>query len=108
MKIQIDTNAKTIKVEGRVKLADLFDQLQKFFPNGEWEEYEIETDTAIYSTSPYQHNYPYFVSRTALSGTSNITTSSTAIIDDSFSGTITNCGTSTVVYDSAIFNIESN
>ncbi len=103
MKIQIDTNAKTIKVEGNVKLSDLFDQLQKFFPDGEWEDYNLETNTVIHNwgnpiviNKPY--NYPWWTGDVFCG-----TTSSTMIVNDHFNGTITNCGatTSAAVYNGA-------
>lgn len=47
MKIQIDTSAKTIKLESCEKLSALFDFLTKFFPDGEWEDYELQTNTQI-------------------------------------------------------------
>lgn len=47
MKIQIDTNAKTIKLESCEKLSALFDFLTKFFPDGEWEDYKLQTNTQI-------------------------------------------------------------
>lgn len=47
MKIQIDTTAKTIKLESCEKLSALFDFLTSFFPNGEWEDYTLQTNTTI-------------------------------------------------------------
>jgi hypothetical protein len=43
MKIQFDTDHKTIKVEGNVKLADLVAALESFLPDGKWKEYTLET-----------------------------------------------------------------
>lgn len=47
MKIQIDTQAKTIKLEQSAKLSELNELLEKFLPNGEWKEYTLETNTII-------------------------------------------------------------
>jgi len=47
MKLQIDTSRKTIKIEEDVKLIKLFSLLKKLFPNGEWKEFILETNTII-------------------------------------------------------------
>lgn len=47
MKIQIDTATKTIRLEQGANLSDLIDFLEKIFPNGEWGEYTLETNTVI-------------------------------------------------------------
>ena len=47
MKIQLDTNTKTIKVEETVNIGELFELLKKMFPNGEWEDFGLETQTTI-------------------------------------------------------------
>lgn len=49
MKIQIDTQAKTIRLEQGANLSDLFDFLENIFPNGEWGEYTLEANTVIQS-----------------------------------------------------------
>ena len=36
MKLQIDTNSKTIKIEGTVSLLELTETLERLFPNGVW------------------------------------------------------------------------
>lgn len=38
MKIHIDTSAKTISLEGRLKVADVFNRLMSWFPE-DWEEW---------------------------------------------------------------------
>lgn len=59
MKIQIDTNAKTIKIEGEPLLSELFDALDSLFPKQSWKEYKLETNTIItYWNEPY-YIYPY-------------------------------------------------
>lgn len=101
--MQIDTTAKTIKIEGDVKLSVLFDHLQKFFPGGEWEDYDLQTNTVINNwaspiiiSNPYP--YPWTGSPFYVGGTTTITGSAscgTYVLDDKFNGTITNCGTLT-------------
>ena len=63
MKIQFDTSAKIIKVEGTVDLGELVNALEKFLPNGAWREYKLETNTVIYWQQPYVYRwdtYPYW------------------------------------------------
>jgi len=43
MKIQIDTKAKTIKIEEEVKISELFEMLEKLLPKGEWKKYKLES-----------------------------------------------------------------
>lgn len=43
MKIQLDTNAKTIKLEESVNIGELQELLEKFLPNGQWKEFKLET-----------------------------------------------------------------
>lgn len=47
MNIQIDTKTKTIKLQESVNLGELEDVLNKLFPNNEWKEYKLETNTVI-------------------------------------------------------------
>ena len=47
MKLQIDTNAKTIKVEGLVNFNDLIKTVQNLLPL-EWQNYSIESGSVIY------------------------------------------------------------
>jgi hypothetical protein len=60
MRLQIDTENKTIKIEKSINFDELFKNLKKLFPNNEWKEYKLETNTEItYWTSPiYVQNYP--------------------------------------------------
>ena len=46
MKLQLDTQKKTIKVEEAVKLSELVDILNKILPNA-WKEYTLESNTII-------------------------------------------------------------
>jgi hypothetical protein len=47
MKIQMDTIAKTLKIEESVKLDKLVETLEKLLPDGEWKNYSLETHTVI-------------------------------------------------------------
>lgn len=73
MKIQIDTKNKILKPEDDIKLSELIKNLKKLFPNNEWKDYILETNTTIQSwnnpiiikeyvevekTQPY-NPYPY-------------------------------------------------
>lgn len=49
MKIQIDTTAKTIKMESAAKFSELFEVLEKLLPNDQWKEYTLEANTIIYN-----------------------------------------------------------
>ena len=84
MKIQIDTESKVIKVEDKVNLKDLYKQLQKLFPNKEWEAYDLETNVTIYNWSnpvvikeypiginPYIPVYPWWQQPTITCGDNN-------------------------------------
>ena len=58
MKLQIDTTAKTIKVEGSVKFDDLIKVLNKLLPK-EWRSYSLESEHSfIYWADPIPY-YPY-------------------------------------------------
>jgi len=62
MKIQIDTTAKTIKIEGLANLGELFGTLEKILPDREWEEYKLETNTVIQSWgNPIYIREPHFI-----------------------------------------------
>ena len=52
MKIQIDTIAKTIKIEDGANLGKLFDFLEKILPEGEWGDFQLLTNVVI------SHWYP--------------------------------------------------
>jgi hypothetical protein len=47
MKLQLDTEKKTIKLEQTVKLSDLVETLEKLLPDGQWKEFKLETNTVI-------------------------------------------------------------
>ncbi len=42
MKIQLDTVNKTITLEERVSIGELFTLLNNFFPDGDWKNYTLE------------------------------------------------------------------
>jgi len=46
MKIQLDTSAKTIKVENDIKIKDLIKTLKKLLPD-DWEDFELQTNVTI-------------------------------------------------------------
>lgn len=65
MKIQIDTDKKVLRIESDVKLSELFDKLEKLFPDGTWRDYTLETDVQIQWTNPiyidrYYPSYPWW------------------------------------------------
>jgi hypothetical protein len=59
MKLQLDTTAKTIKVEGTVNLNELFIALKKLLPEGLWKQFSIESNTTIVWTEPVKV-YPFY------------------------------------------------
>lgn len=42
MKIQLDTENKTIKIEEEVNLNELVEMVKKLLPDGEWQIYKLE------------------------------------------------------------------
>ena len=60
MRIQLDTNEKTIRVEESVNLDEFMKAVKKLFPNNEWKEYRLETNTIINWTYPIVYE-PYRV-----------------------------------------------
>lgn len=89
MKFQIDTTAKTIKLEESASVVKLLNILKSMFPD-DWEDYKILTNTTIVYT-PYRSifwngsapilwgNTPYTTNSqyTLLSGKTNLTSSYT-------------------------------
>lgn len=47
MKIQLDTDKKTIKLEDNVLLSKLVETLNRLLPNKEWQKFTLETNTTI-------------------------------------------------------------
>lgn len=105
MKLQIDTENKTIKIEEKVNLFDLMNKLQSLFPNDIWQEYTLESNTItnwinpVY-ISPYQQiwNKPYYNPFEVYCGTTNNT----------FAGPNIKGGVSTLTSSNTIHNIEIN
>ena len=70
MRLQLDTDAKTIKLMDNVKLSELFEKLEKILPNGEWKKFTLETSTSITQWSfptiikeyPAYPSYPWYYS----------------------------------------------
>mgnify|MGYP001609138376 CR=1 FL=1 len=52
MKVQIDTTNKIIRVEEKVNLHEFYKAIQKLLSNGEWKEFELDTNTKIEWTFP--------------------------------------------------------
>ena len=70
MKIQLDTTAKTIKIEESVQIDTLIKTLKKLLPNNEWKKFTLETHTIIHNWNsptiireyPSYPRYPWFTS----------------------------------------------
>lgn len=73
MKLQIDTTSKTIKIENDIKISVLITNLKKMFPNNEWKNFTLVTNTIIDNWSsptivriiredprPYYPSYPWY------------------------------------------------
>ena len=56
MKLQIDTVAKTIKVDENVKFKDLIKVLKKMFPDT-WDDYSLVGNEVIYWYNPVPWTY---------------------------------------------------
>uniref|UniRef100_A0A6H1ZVT5 Uncharacterized protein n=1 Tax=viral metagenome TaxID=1070528 RepID=A0A6H1ZVT5_9ZZZZ len=63
MKLQIDTQLKTIKIEEPINLGDFIKMLDGLFPKDAWKEYKLEVNTIYNWTNPLiieQYRwYPY-------------------------------------------------
>lgn len=72
MKLQLDTDKKTIKIDESVKLTKLMQVVKKLLPNGEWQDFTLVTNTTIqqwtnpiiykeyHSTLPYWWQQPWY------------------------------------------------
>ena len=47
MKLQIDTENKTVKIDSNILLSGLFNALESLFPDGAWEELTLEVNSII-------------------------------------------------------------
>ena len=52
MKLQLDTTAKTIKIEETVNLGEFIEKVEMLLPNGQWKEYKLEVSIINNWTSP--------------------------------------------------------
>ena len=57
MKLTIDTENKTIKLEEQVGLKELSETLIKLFPNQEWKEYDLIPNTVV--STPWVPTNPW-------------------------------------------------
>ena len=104
MRLQIDTSAKTIKVEGTVKFDELIKALKKLLPK-EWEEYSLESGTVInwhyypvYQYRPYTIEPLFYTSGTITTyGNNNTITNDPNCVDSS-----------TITTRNSCFNVEIN
>jgi hypothetical protein len=61
MKLQIDTKAKTIKIDETVKITELVKILKKLLPK-EWEDYSLQNETPFvywYNPIPWHYERPW-------------------------------------------------
>jgi hypothetical protein len=58
MKLQLDTTAKTVKVEGVVNLWELMETLERLLPNGVWKTFSLESGSTIIWNNPPFPIYP--------------------------------------------------
>lgn len=87
MKVQLDTEHKTVKLEKDVKLSKLVDLLEGLLPDGKWKEFTLETNTTIQQwsqpiiireTRPYAYPWwgvPYVYCNTGATATNSLTRS---------------------------------
>lgn len=82
MKLQLDTNAKTIKVEEDVNISELISKLKKLLPKGEWKEYTLHSNTKIewysYPIITYDYIRPWWENPVVTCDTNNLTISSSS------------------------------
>jgi hypothetical protein len=107
MKIQLDTKAKTIKVEEDVKLEELIKLFEKILPKGEWKGFKLLTNVTIshWSNPIYIREYPYtyypWVTTTSTYGTAQCGGNSNAT-----SGSCTANADVPYTLTSGVYNIE--
>jgi len=53
MKLQLDTTAKTIKLEEGVLLGEFFEKIMVILPNDSWKEFKLLAETKIEWINPY-------------------------------------------------------
>ena len=65
MRLRIDTDNKTIKIEEKVNLDKLMEKLNKIFPEDTWKEYSpevnqiVDLQNPIIIKQPCKPNYPW-------------------------------------------------
>jgi hypothetical protein len=47
MKLQLDTENKTIRLESKVSLKEFMEVIKKLLPNNDWQEFSLETNVTI-------------------------------------------------------------
>lgn len=84
MKLQIDTEKKTFKLESSQNLGEFIDKIQAMFPD--WKEYKLETNVTInWSSAPtiiYRDRYPYWPYNSPPRIRYDLTVGSSSITDD--------------------------
>lgn len=63
MKLQLDTDKKTIRIDGNVELKELLESLEKLLPKGLWKEFTLENNPLIHWESPIiiqEKHIPYW------------------------------------------------
>ncbi len=95
MKLQIDTEAKTVKIDELVNISELVKVLRKMLPD--WKEYSIMSD--VVWSYPLYPSYPYYMWDTG----------SEWIRFDGVSGANgTTCGNPVLTTSDTVYNVEIN
>ncbi len=97
MKIQIDTVAKTIRIEEAINLGELTKALEKLLPKGEWKTFKLES--AVISNWGNPIYIPYNPNPFWYSGTPIVTLQGST--SDVSNGTIGNSS-----YTNSVYNVE--
>ena len=80
MKLQLDFDEKTIKIEERVNLGEFFNKLEEILPDLKWREFDLEVGSItnwmnpiiINPITPYFPDVPQYPWYTTCEGTYNI------------------------------------
>ena len=112
MKIQLDTENKTIKLESEVVLSKLVETLGKLLPNGEWKKFTLQTNTVIQNWGspivihdhyPRPYWQPWYVGTTYYAK-SNVTNN--ALSMKSMGNLSARSGNADLSLKSGVFNVE--
>jgi hypothetical protein len=113
MKIQLDTEKKTVKIEDNILLGEFIDRIKLILPNKTWKEFTLLTGTIVEWINPYYIPYPVYPTipvRPNLFTAPWITyTTGTVSLGSSNSvqsGTPEGITTTEVAFNSGIYNIE--